>query len=125
VETEKNVKFDVPGTDYVVNIILDRINEEEFVDYKTSATDYTDADCRSIQSLLYVYWGWITEGRIYPFVFHVVNKKKCSQKKYLPQIMKPVIYTEKELMEVPGILQQFVEKVEAGLFPATPSPRCW
>jgi hypothetical protein len=28
-------------------------------------------------------------------------------------------------MEVPGILQQFVEKVEAGLFPATPSPRCW
>jgi CRISPR/Cas system-associated exonuclease Cas4 (RecB family) len=128
VNTELNIKFDLelPRWDTVnVNIVLDRINENEFVDYKTTSVDYTEEDCKTIQSLLYVYWWWITYGKIYPFVFHVINKKKIGQKKYLPQEMKPVIYTEEDLKQVPTIIQQFVEKVEKGKFPATPSPRCW
>ena len=128
VDTESNILFNVElpnGEQVEVNIILDRIDEDKFIDYKTSSVDYKEEDCKTIQSLLYVYWGWVTLGIIYPFVFSVVNKKKIAQKKYVPQTMKPVIYTEKELKQVPMIIQQFLEKVENGNFQATPSPRCW
>lgn len=125
VDTEKRIMFTIPDTDIEVTIIIDRIDEDKLIDYKTSSFDYTEEECKNIQSLLYVYYFWITEWRIYPFVFHVINKKKCHQKKYLPQIMKPVIYTEEELAEVPTIIKNFIEKTETGVFKATPSPMCW
>jgi len=39
--------------------------------------------------------------------------------------MKPVVYTEEELKEVPAILQEFLESVADGKFIATPSSRCF
>lgn len=128
VDTEKNILFNLElpdGEQVEVNIILDRIDEDKFIDYKTSSVDYKEEDCKTIQSLLYVYWGWVTFGKIYPFVFSVVNKKKVHQKKYVVQTMKPVLYTVEELSEVPTIIQEFLEKVGTGKFPANPSPRCY
>lgn len=127
VDTELKINFNVElENDTVeVNIVLDRIDEDKLIDYKSSSFDYKEKDCRNIQSLLYVYWYWITTWEIKPFYFHVVNKIKMSQKKYLPQIMKPVIYTEEELKEVPKIIQDFVNKVEKKEFKATPSTKCW
>jgi len=123
VDTEKRISFNV--WEHLVRIILDRIDEDKLIDYKTSSFDYKQEDCKNIQSLLYVYYYWMTTWKIYPFIFHIVNKKKYKQKKYLPQIMKPVIYTVEELEQVPEILTDYVRRIESGKFPATPSWFCW
>ena len=128
VDTEVRTTFNIElprGEQVETTIIIDRMNEDSLVDYKSSSFDYKQEDCKNIQSLLYVYWYWMTTGKILPFIFHVVNKKKMVTKKYIPQIMEPVVYTEEELKEVPLIIQQFVERVEKKKFKATPSPKCW
>lgn len=125
IETEKRVQFAVPWTDVECIVIIDRMDTDKTIDYKTTSVDYKEEDWKNIQSLLYTYWRWLEEWIIYPFFFHIVNKKKVHQKKYKPQILWPIIYTEEELNEVPNIINKFVKDSQWPTYECKPSSKCW
>jgi len=124
VQTEVKERTRFQWVDYDISLILDRLDEDKIVEYKTSSFDYKEEDVRWIQTLIYVYHMYQKTWKIYPMVYSIVNKKKLHQKKYKPQQM-TVILKEKELLETINIINKFVKNVENDIFPCKEWPQIW
>lgn len=119
---EKRIEFTLDDID--LNLVIDRLDTNQIVEYKTSSFDYKEADVNNWQTNLYIWVIWKTTGRILPMVYSVLNKKKVDKPKYKPQII-TVTRTEKELEKVEQDLIKEVEKIKKEIFPSNPGSHCF
>lgn len=106
IETEKKIEFQFEWINII--LILDRLDEDKIVEYKTSSFNYKEADVDNWQTDIYIWIMYKLTGILYPMYYSVLNKKSVTSKKYKPQIIK----VEKTLQDILDIEERFVKEIE-------------
>jgi hypothetical protein len=99
--------------------VLDRLDTDKIVEYKTSSFDYTDKDVDNWQTNIYILYIYETTGMILPMVYSVVNKVKAKTIKYIPQVI-TVTKTEKDIEEIKQKLFEVTSLINELVFNETP-----
>jgi len=99
--------------------VLDRLDTDKIVEYKTSSFDYTDKDVDNWQTSIYILYIYETTGMILPMVYSVVNKVKAKTIKYVPQVI-TVTKTEKDIEEIKQKLFEVTSLINELVFNETP-----
>ena len=105
-------KFNVPVPGIPVNLygFVDRVDTDKIVEYKTSSYDYEQKDIETIQSKIYTYAIWKSQGKMLPVKYSIMNKTKAGKKDYKPQIM-TIQYNEKDMKSLEQELIAFYNKI--------------
>ena len=119
-ETEYEFHVDIPGVDIPLFGFMDRIDESQGVEYKTSSKKWNDKDVETIQTDIYMYVLLKKFGRPVPLVYSINNKKT----NVLPQII-PVTRSEDEIMGLESKIKKYIIDVSTSRFEATPGPHCF
>lgn len=101
--TEKDIGVDITGK-------IDREDDDKTIDYKTTSKDYKEENCKDVQSRLYTFYRWHRDGKIFPFVYSVLNKDKINNPKYKPQKI-TINYTEDEIKFIPREFKEVNDKI--------------
>lgn len=108
----------------VVTGKIDREDEDKTIDYKTTSVDYKEENCRDTQSRLYTYYRWKRDGKIFPFVYSVLNKKKVKSIKYKPQKI-TIQYKEYDINSIPKEFNEVNDKILNKEFEPIKGPKCF
>ncbi len=120
VENEKVIKFDFE--DISIKAIIDRLDEDKIVEYKTSSFDYKEADVSNWQTDLYIWLIYKTTGKLLPMEYSVLNKKKVKSKKYKPQIIR---VERDNIEEIEENLRDVLKHIKYEDFPPNPDSHCY
>lgn len=120
IENEKVINFE--WEDIKIKAIIDRLDEDKIVEYKTSSFNYKEADVDNWQTDLYIWLMYKTTGKIMPMVYSVINKKRITSKKYEPQIIK---VERSNMTEIEMKLREEIKNIKSGLFSPNPGPHCY
>ena len=123
-EREHKFRLEIQGVDFPIKGKIDRIDKDKAVEYKTTSKDYKDEDVDTIQFTLYSYVLWKRTGKILPIYCYVMNKKKCKNKNYKPQIIKIQKTVEDfEIME--SLLKIFYKNIKDENYNSKPGQHCF
>lgn len=120
IDNEKVIKYE--WEDITIKAIIDRLDEDKIVEYKTSSFDYKEADVDNWQTDLYIWLVYKTTGKLLPIIYSVLNKKKLKSKKYIPQIIR---VERNNIEEIEESLRQVIKEIKAEYFPPNPDSHCY
>lgn len=121
VDTEK--RFSITVDWVTLNWVIDRLDTDKIVEYKTSSFDYTEEDAKGWQTDSYIWWLYKTTWQIYPMVYSVVNKTKAKTIKYIPQVI-TIEQTKEQIESTEKRLINVAAEIESWNFEATPWDHC-
>ena len=110
ISLEKKFSIDIDGIDVPLVGIMDRMDVDKTVEYKTSSVDYKQEDIDNIQSKIYFYARYKLFGDILPIKYSINNKLKAKRNNSSVKTLE-ISYEQKNIKEIEDYLRYIYDEM--------------